>query len=104
MRAYELTVVLPGKTTPAKKRQARETIEKMVKVLNGKVGEVSDWGEKELAYPIAKNTSGVFLHFPLELDSEGARALPEKLNLEEDILRFLLIKKIVRKKKEGKGK
>ena len=67
MRQYELTIILAGKATPAKKKSVTEKIKKLITTLKGKVGKVEDWGEKELAYQIAKNETGIFLHFPLEL-------------------------------------
>ncbi|MEJ2441595.1 MAG: 30S ribosomal protein S6 [Patescibacteria group bacterium] len=93
MQDYELTVVLPGSATAAKKKSVQEAIGKIIKTFNGKVGKVEDQGKKDLAYQIAKNDSGVFLFFPLELSQEGAKALPQKLNLEEDIIRYLLVRK-----------
>ncbi len=92
MRQYELTVVLPGGTTVAKKKAASENIEKIVTTFKGKTGKVADWGEKELAYKIRKNTSGIFLHFPLELEATSLSALDAKLKMEEDIIRYLLVR------------
>lgn len=63
MNKYELTVVLPEKTTPAKKKSVKEKITKLINNLKGKVLETDDWGEKELAYPIKKSVTGVFFAF-----------------------------------------
>ena len=92
MEKYELTVVLDGKVTPAKKKSVRESVEKTVTLFKGKVGTVEDWGEKTLAYKIKKSTSGNYLFFPLELDPQEAKSLSTKLNLEESVIRFLLIR------------
>lgn len=93
MGKYELTLVLPGKSKPTKKKSVHEKLEKIVKSSHGKLGKIEDWGEIELAYPIKKNDSGIFMHFLLELDGSGAKGLGEKLNLENDIIRYLLIRK-----------
>ena len=93
MNSYELTVVLPGKATVAKKKSAKNKIEKMVTTLKGKVSKVEDWGEIELSYPIKKMETGIFLHFALELETETVKAIIEKLKLEEEIIRYLLIRK-----------
>lgn len=92
MRKYELTVVLPEKATPAKKKAATSAIEKMVKVFKGKVVKTKDWGKIDLYYPIKKNNSGVFLFFQLELEPSSADSLDQKLKLEEDIIRHLLVR------------
>lgn len=93
MRNYELTVILPGGTTAAKKKSTQVKIEKMVKTLKGKTGRVEDWGERELAYAINKKNTGIFLHFRLELEASAAQTIAGKLKLEEEIIRYLLIKK-----------
>lgn len=93
MSRYELTVVLPGKSTPAKKKTSRESVEKIIKTLKGKIERADDWGEIGFSYPIAKNNTGNFLHFNLELNAESAKTIVEKLRLEEGIIRYLLVKK-----------
>jgi len=92
MRNYELTLVLDGKATTAKKKTQQESIEKIVNTLKGKVVKFEDWGLKDLASPIGKNTSGNFLHFKLELESKSAKQLTIKLRSEETVLRHLLIR------------
>ncbi len=93
MNTYELTVIIDGKSSGAKKKAVVEKITKFVTTLKGKVGKLSDWGVKDLAYQIKKSTSGVYLHFPLELEASGAKALQAKLRVEEELLRSLLIRK-----------
>jgi len=93
MQLYELTLVLPDKATPAKKKQVTSTIESMVKVFKGKIKTTKDWGKIKFEYPIKKNESGNFLHFVLELEKESASQIEQKLRLEESVIRYLLIKK-----------
>ena len=92
MRNYELTVILPGKATPAKKKAAQEKVEKAITDLKGKVGKVEELGEIDLTYKIKKETSGIFLHFALELEAKGAKALADTLKMESEIIRYLLIR------------
>ncbi len=93
MNNYELTVVLPGGVTPAKKKSVIEKFEKLLKTLEGKIAKTDDWGEIELAYPIKKEKSGNFLHLNLELDGVAAKNIKDKLRVENDILRYLLLRK-----------
>lgn len=92
-RNYELVVVLDGKATAAKKKTSIEKIEKFIKTLDGKVVDVLDWGVKDLAYPIKKIMSGAYTIFQVELPAAAARVVNEKLRLENDILRYLLMTK-----------
>ena len=93
MKTYELTIVVPGKITPAKKKSTIGTVEKIIKIVDGKIEKVHDLGEIVLSYPILKNTSGVFVRFDLELSEASARPIKEKLVLEGGVIRFLLVRK-----------
>lgn len=92
MENYELTLVLPGSATNAKKKKIEGYVKKSVELNKGKIKSTEDWGKKELAYKIKKNDSGIFLFFILELASEAAKAISEKLRMEEEIIRYLLVK------------
>ena len=96
MRNYELVIVLDGKATSAKKKSVTEKIEKLIKSIKGKVATIKDWGTKDLAYQIGKSTTGAYLILPLELTGEAANELSNKLRLETDLIRYLLVKKGVR--------
>lgn len=93
MQKYELTVVLDGKASSAKKKAVGESIEKIITVSKGKIGKAEEWGVKDLAYKIKKSTSGLFLNFVIELETEGAKNLIAKLRTNEDIIRYLLVRK-----------
>jgi small subunit ribosomal protein S6 len=94
MNIYELTIVLPGDTSAAKKKTFSEKLGKLIDTLKGKIEKTDEWGGLELAYPIAKNTDGLFFYYELELESAAAKNLNDKLRLDEDIIRYLLIRKV----------
>jgi small subunit ribosomal protein S6 len=92
MNKYGLTIILEGKVSSAKKKAVLENIEKFVKILEGKMNKVEDWGVKELFHQIKKNSQGVYLHIPLELQTKSIKQLDIKLKAIDTILRYLLIK------------
>ena len=92
MQTYELTIVLAGTATEANKKAVIESINKMIKSGGGKINKTDDWGKKHLFYQIVKNEDGVFLHFLIELKAEGASEMDSKLRMEENIIRYLLVK------------
>ncbi len=83
MNKYELSIVLDGKTGAAKKKAVVEKVTKMVDLLKGKVGKIDDLGEKMY---------GIVLFIPLELAADAAKSLLNKVRLEEDIKKHLMIK------------
>ncbi len=93
MNKYELTVVVDGKSGAAKKKKVTESLEKILKIFKGAIKESKDWGVREMAYKIGKSDSGLYLHFEIELDGAGVKALNEKLRTDADILRYLVIRK-----------
>ena len=58
----------------------------------GKVEKEDLWGVRDLAYPIKRQTKGFYAHFEIEADPKGAKGLDKILKLEEDVLRYLLIR------------
>lgn len=93
MNTYELTIVIPGTASAQKKKAASDILDKLIKVNKGTITNVSDLGKIELAYPIAKNESGQFMRYDVELEAEGAKALSNRLRAEDDFIRYLLVKK-----------
>jgi small subunit ribosomal protein S6 len=91
MDKYELTLVLSGKSK-AKEKTVKEKVEKLIKSVQGKVEKTDTWGEIELAYKIKGETSGFFVYFDLELDRSAVKALNEKLRMQEEFIRYLLVK------------
>lgn len=92
MQKYELTIVLDGKATSAKKKAVIAGIEKAAELLKAKLGTVVDWGVKDLAYQIAKSESGAFIHIPLEIEASEVKKLVEKIKTDDVIIRYLLVK------------
>jgi small subunit ribosomal protein S6 len=90
---YELTLVLDGKTGATKKKKVTETLEKTLKIFKGVISESKDWGVKELAYKLGKSTTGLYLYFEIEMDPSGVKALNDKLRVDIDLIRYLLIRK-----------
>lgn len=93
MNKYELTLVLDGKAGAAKKKKITETLEKLLKIIKGEIKESKEWGVKELAYKIGKSETGLFLYFELELEPAAVKQLNEKLRVDPDIIRYLVVKK-----------
>lgn len=92
MNKYELTIILEAKTTAAKKKSILESIEKTIKLLEGKVEKAEDWGVKELFHEIKKVKEGLYLHMPFEMEAKSIKSFEIKLKATDDILRYLIIR------------
>ena len=92
MKNYELIILLDGAITPAKKKSFQTKLEKLIETFKGKIGKINNWGKIELAYPIKKNKTGNFILFPLELEPQAAKQVDTKLRLDNEIIRYLLVR------------
>jgi len=92
MNTYELTIVIPGNASAQKKKSAGDTVEKLIKVNKGTIKDTKDLGKIELAFPIKKSDSGLFMRYEVELDGEGAKSINNRLRAEEEFIRYLLVK------------
>ena len=69
-----------------------DSISKKLMGDDGKVVKEDLWGARDLAYSIKGQTKGFFAHLEVEADPKNAKGLDKTLKLEEDILRYLLVR------------
>lgn len=100
MRDYELVLVVNPELTSEKSKKLLSQVKKWVINAKGEVVDFSEWGKKDLAYPLKGQSKGLYFLGRLTLPAASPAALEAKLKLEEEIWRYLL----VRAKKEKKKK
>lgn len=93
MRDYELVVIFDLDLGVEGQKKALAKIKKEIETVKGKVVKETEWGKKELAYPIAKKTGGQYFLLDINLPEETIKDLDPKLRNEPGILRHLLIRK-----------
>lgn len=90
---YELVYILTPKLTEddAKKRAAE-----ISQSIGGEVEKVAMedfWGKRKLAYPINKFTDGYYVVLQFATEPEAVAKIEKDFRLQEEIIRFLVIKK-----------
>lgn len=98
VNSYALTLVLK---IDLDEKVRKELLDSVVKKL-GKVEKTDSpealtvkeelWGKRDLAYPIKHNSKGYYAHYLFSADPNKIRELDKYLKMEEDILRYLLIR------------
>jgi len=86
---YELVVIYP---TSENEIGAERQITDRCKKRGLKVVEVDKWGTRTMAYEIKKQTRGYYLRLVLEGTSEAALLLEKDMQMDDKMLRFLLIR------------
>lgn len=67
-------------------------IKQLITTLKGKVLEENKIGDKRLAYPIKKNSTAKMYEWTMELEPSKLEEFKKKLNFNEKLLRYLLLK------------
>lgn len=90
---YELTLILDPDLSSEDQKKLIEKIKKIIEDTKGKVEKTNDWEKKELAYPIKKKTMGYYFLWEIKTDSEQIDKIDKKLKIEEEVLRYLILRK-----------
>lgn len=86
---YELVVIYP---TTENEIGVEKLMTERCKKRNLSIVEVDKWGTKTMAYEIKKQSRGYYLRIILEGLSSNAVALEKDLQMDDKMLRFLLIR------------
>lgn len=87
MNSYEFVFI----TRDGNKTLLKNT-QKLITDYKGSISKTDDWGNKQFAYKIKGLTSGHYHLWNIELDGSHLMDLKGKLNLEEGIVRYLILK------------
>ncbi|OGO49809.1 MAG: 30S ribosomal protein S6 [Chloroflexi bacterium RBG_16_68_14] len=93
MRRYELVVIISPQVAD---EAVPETIDRLVRrpieSQGGVCEEVSHWGRRKLAYPIARHLEGNYVLTQLQLEPLQTKELERGLRISEEVIRHLLVR------------
>lgn len=92
MNNYLLTLVLKPDLDEKERKALLDSVIKRLTGNEGKVKKEDLWGNKDLAYTIKKQDKGYFAHLEIEAEPKDAKDLDKMLKVEEDVLRYLLVR------------
>lgn len=93
MRKYELMIILSPEVDERTVAPALEKLLQVVPANGGTVEKTDIWGKRRLAYPILKNTEGIYAVIDMNTTSEIAQELDRQLGLNETVLRTKLLRR-----------
>jgi small subunit ribosomal protein S6 len=98
MPQYELILVIDASIGQTQIDSILKSVEDQIKKANGEISKREPWGKKQLAYPINKVTEGVYHLLHLQFtNSNKVKSLESQLRLREDLLRYLIVRKQIKK-------
>ena len=91
-RLYEAMFLIDNDTVRASWQQAKAAVTALIEKHGGSVCTARRWGERRLAYPIKRRNRATFLLSYLELPAETIPALHRDIEINEMILRHLILR------------
>ena len=84
---YELAVIyqVGNQSAPAK-------VVELIKQAKGQIKRETTWEERDLAYPIKKQTRGVYTFYELDIPRQAIQQMESSFNITDGILRHLITK------------
>jgi small subunit ribosomal protein S6 len=103
MPLYEFTYLIPSNLSAEEVKAFRKKVELYIEEKGGAITQNNFPVKKELAYPIKKNNTAFLVNLIFNLSPDKLKDLEKKIREEEQIIRFLLLKKeTIRKKRVRK--
>lgn len=93
MENYELMLIFDPEISEEKRKSILTKIGEFINKNEGKVKRINDWGKRILSYQIRRKKEGFYCLLEIEMTPKTAKEISGKINVEEDIIRYLLIKK-----------
>jgi len=96
---YELTLIFSPNTEAKAIESLVAKVEKIIKGAKGKITKKDKPETKDLAYEIKKFQKGIYMYMTFTSDNTSGLQLEKIFKIEENLIRFLLIKNFVNKKR-----
>ena len=92
MNFYEAVFIVRQEASSSHVESVAQEAVSVIKELGGDVSKTEFCGLRNLAYPISKCKKGHYVLLNLVSNAEGVKELERKFRLNEDIIRFLIVK------------
>ena len=92
MALFEHVIILKQSLSSNELSNELKSHAEMVSELSGNVVYQESWGMRNLAYPIKNNKKAFYEFMNIEMPQENIDLMNSKLNLNENVIRYLSIK------------
>lgn len=101
---YEMVVVTSAESSESDRKNLTIQVKKIIEAEKSEIVDVNDWGKRDLAYPIKKNTQGFYSVITFKGNAKTPQTLSSKFRLMDEILRYLIVRKEGEKKEKKRKK
>lgn len=92
MKKYELMFIINPTILEEGREAVIAKVNNILTVAGATVLKSEKWGERKLAYPIDKKKTGFYVLTTLEMDGTKLTEVESKLNITEEVMRYIVIK------------
>jgi len=100
MQQYETLFVLHPDLPEAQIRETIDRAKRLLEGMGGQVGQVHEWGLRDLAYPIQKLRRGYYIVIEYGASGDAVRELERTLKIADEVLRYVSVRAAEVKRKE----
>ncbi|MEA2088637.1 MAG: 30S ribosomal protein S6 [Patescibacteria group bacterium] len=101
---YEILYIIPAKYSETEIQEIDKKILSILKECGASVVKTDNWGKKKLAYQIKQYRYGYYTLVIFFAETDVVKKITQKLNINQDIIRFQIVKEIKQLKRVKKIK
>ena len=90
MGKYEIMYILTASLDDEARKAEIEKLHGILAAQKAQVKEVKEWGLRDFAYPMKKQTKGYYVVIKVTADTEGLREFDRLAKLDNNVIRFLI--------------
>jgi len=91
MEKYEIMTISKGALSEESARSLSNSVKDLITSASGRVLNSNFWGKRKFAYEIKGQIEGWYDVVQFEIETSGVAKLKQKLNLVDDLVRYLII-------------
>ena len=92
MNKYEMMFIVKANADEKAIANTAKSLKDVITSMKGKISDEKELGNKELAYPIKKESVGYYFVVNFEANAETVAELDRKARIDESVLRHLIIR------------
>jgi small subunit ribosomal protein S6 len=92
MHRYETLFVLHPDLPEAQVRETGDRVRRLIEGMGGQVLDLQDWGVRELAYAIQKQSRGTYILVQYAAPAAAVKELERTLKIADEVLRYLSVR------------
>jgi small subunit ribosomal protein S6 len=93
MIKYEMGVVVRADLPDDGFAVEMDKVKALIDRFGGTIDKIDEWGRRRLAYPIAKQTEGMYTFITYTAEPSAPKEIESRVRLIENVLRFLTVRK-----------